>query len=162
MVQQDVFLFNGTLKENIAYGRLTAEEEEIEEAARLANLDGFVEELPDGYETEIGQRGLKLSGGQKQRIAIARAFLKNPPILILDEATSALDTETEALIQQSLTQLAENRTTIVIAHRLATIRHADNIVVVTGGRIAEQGTYEELIHKNGVFASLNSVQLEYQ
>ncbi|MFS0788547.1 ABC transporter ATP-binding protein [Shouchella sp. 1P09AA] len=160
IVQQDVFLFSGTLRENIRYGNLDATDEEIYHAAKLANLDALVETLPNGYDTQIGQRGLKLSGGQKQRIAIARTFLKNPPILILDEATSALDTETEALIQQSLKELAEDRTTLVIAHRLATIRHADHIVVVTKDGIVEQGTYEELIQQNGVFATLNSIQIK--
>lgn len=161
IVQQDVFLFSGTLKENIRYGKLDASDEDIYRAAKLANLDVLIESLPEGYETQIGQRGLKLSGGQKQRIAIARTFLKNPPILILDEATSALDTETEALIQESLQELAVDRTTLVIAHRLATIRHADHIVVVTKDGIAEQGTYEELVAKNGVFATLNNVQLTH-
>lgn len=161
IVQQDVFLFSGTLKENIRYGKLDASDEDIYRAAKLANLDGLIESLPEGYETQIGQRGLKLSGGQKQRIAIARTFLKNPPILILDEATSALDTETEALIQESLQELAADRTTLVIAHRLATIRHADHIVVVTKDGIAEQGNYEELVAKNGVFATLNNVQLTH-
>ena len=159
IVQQDVFLFSGTLKENIRYGNLNADDEDIYHAARLANLESLIESLPHGYDTQIGQRGLKLSGGQKQRIAIARTFLKNPPILILDEATSALDTETEAMIQESLQELAVDRTTLVIAHRLATIRHADHIVVVTKDGIAEQGTYEELIKKNGVFATLNSIQI---
>src|SRR5699024_8816377 len=125
IVQQDVFLFTGTLRENIAYGNLHATNEQIEEAARLAHMEDFIKELPNGYETQVGERGLKLSGGQKQRIAIARMFLKNPPILILDEATSALDTETESIIQQALTELAKDRTTIVIAHRLATIKNAD-------------------------------------
>ncbi|WP_059105995.1 ABC transporter ATP-binding protein [Shouchella shacheensis] len=160
IVQQDVFLFGGTLKENIQYGNLQASDEDVQRAVKLANLEELIASLPAGYETQIGQRGLKLSGGQKQRIAIARTFLKNPPILILDEATSALDTETEALIQESLLELAENRTTLVIAHRLATIRHADYIVVVTKEGIAEQGTYEELVAKGGVFATLNSIQLE--
>ncbi|MFB5660204.1 ABC transporter ATP-binding protein [Alteribacillus sp. HJP-4] len=160
IVQQDVFLFNGTLKENIAYGDNEAAEEDIIYAAGLANLEEFIASLPEGLETKVGQRGLKLSGGQKQRIAIARTFLKNPPILILDEATSALDTETEAQIQQSLQTLAKNRTTIVIAHRLATIRHADHIVVVTKEGIVEQGTYEELVEQNGIFTSLNNIQLE--
>ncbi|UTR09008.1 ABC transporter ATP-binding protein/permease [Evansella sp. LMS18] len=157
IVQQDVFLFTGTLKENIAYGMLDASEEEIAAAARRAHLEEFIHSLPDGYETQIGERGLKLSGGQKQRIAIARMFLKNPPILILDEATSALDTGTELIIQEAL---AENRTTLVIAHRLATIRNADRIVVVTPEGIAEEGTHEELVRKGGVFASLHKVQYQ--
>ncbi|PLT29936.1 ABC transporter ATP-binding protein [Peribacillus deserti] len=160
IVQQDVFLFTGTLRENIAYGRLGASEKDIEEAAKLAHLEKFIESLPDGYETQIGERGLKLSGGQKQRIAIARMFLKNPPILILDEATSALDTETEMIIQNALTELAKNRTTLVIAHRLATIRNADRIVVVTEEGIAEQGSHEELLQQEGVFANLHRVQFQ--
>ena len=158
IVQQDVFLFTGTLKENIAYGNLNCTDEEIYQAAKRAHLESFIESLPNGYDTQIGERGLKLSGGQKQRIAIARMFLKNPPILILDEATSALDTETEMFIQQSLNVLAENRTTLIIAHRLATIRDADRIIVVTEEGIAEQGTYYQLLEKNGVFAKLHNAQ----
>ncbi|MGY3188491.1 ABC transporter ATP-binding protein [Lysinibacillus sp. TE18511] len=158
IVQQDVFLFTGTIRENIAYGKLGASEEEIREAAKKAHLAAFIAELPNGYETQIGERGLKLSGGQKQRIAIARMFLKNPPILILDEATSALDTETEMIIQQSLTELAENRTTLVIAHRLATIRNADRVLVVTPNGIEEDGTYDELVAQNGIFAKLHHIQ----
>ena len=154
IVQQDVFLFTGTVRENIAYGRLGATFEEILEAAEKANLREFIEGLPDGFDTEIGERGLKLSGGQKQRLAIARMFLKNPPILILDEATSALDTATERIIQQSLNDLAKNRTTLIIAHRLATIRDADYIFVVTPNGIEEQGTYEELLQMDGLFAKL--------
>ncbi|MFS0673755.1 ABC transporter ATP-binding protein [Ornithinibacillus sp. 179-J 7C1 HS] len=159
IVQQDVFLFTGTLRENIAYGKLDATEEEIRQAARRAHLEEFINELPDGYETQVGERGLKLSGGQKQRIAIARMFLKNPPILILDEATSALDTETEMIIQEALNDLAKDRTTLVIAHRLATIRNADRIMVVTKKGIEEEGTHEELIRRNGVFANLHKVQM---
>lgn len=159
VVQQDVFLFTGTLKENIAYGKLDATDEEIYEAARRAHMEEFINELPDGYETQIGERGLKLSGGQKQRIAIARMFLKNPPILILDEATSALDTETERIIQESLDELAKNRTTLVIAHRLATIKNADRIMVVTKKGIEEQGTHQELIAQNGIFARLHNIQM---
>ncbi|KOY83337.1 ABC transporter ATP-binding protein [Lysinibacillus macroides] len=158
IVQQDVFLFTGTIRENIAYGKLGASEEEIREAAKKAHLEAFIAELPDGYDTQIGERGLKLSGGQKQRLAIARMFLKNPPILILDEATSALDTETEMIIQQSLTELAENRTTLVIAHRLATIRNADRVLVVTPNGIEEDGTYDELVAQNGIFAKLHHIQ----
>ena len=158
IVQQDVFLFTGTIRENIAYGKLDASFEEIKEAARKAHLESMIEALPDGYETEIGERGLKLSGGQKQRLAIARMFLKNPPILILDEATSALDTETERIIQQSLEELAANRTTLVIAHRLATIRNADRLIVVGEKGIEEDGTYEELLAHNGVFANLHRIQ----
>ena len=160
IVQQDVFLFTGTIWENIAYGRRDASKEEIYHAAKKAHLDEFVQTLPNGYETQIGERGLKLSGGQKQRLAIARMFLKNPPILILDEATSALDTHTEKIIQQSLEELAENRTTLVIAHRLATIRDADRVIVVTKDGIAEQGTYEELVQKGGIFANLHNIQFQ--
>lgn len=160
IVQQDVFLFTGTLRENIAYGLLDATTEEIADAARRAHLEGFIHSLPLGYDTQIGERGLKLSGGQKQRIAIARMFLKNPPILILDEATSALDTETEMIIQKALVDLAKDRTTLVIAHRLATIRNADRIVVVTEDGIAEQGRHDELIEKGGLFANLHRVQFQ--
>jgi ATP-binding cassette subfamily B protein len=160
IVQQDVFLFTGTLRENIAYGKLNATMEEIVEAARRAHLEDFIASLPEGYETQIGERGLKLSGGQKQRLAIARMFLKNPPILILDEATSALDTETESIIQAALTELAKDRTTLVIAHRLATIRNADRIVVVTEDGIAEEGGHDELIELGGIFAHLHRVQYQ--
>src|SRR5699024_5638924 len=159
IVQQDVFLFTGTLRENIAYGNLHATNEQIEEAARLAHMEDFIKELPNGYETQVGERGLKLSGGQKQRIAIARMFLKNPPILILDEATSALDTETESIIQQALTELAKDRTTIVIAHRLATIKNADRIMVVTKEGIQEEGSHDALIAQGGIFAHLHKIQL---
>ncbi|WP_203248193.1 ABC transporter ATP-binding protein [Sporosarcina beigongshangi] len=158
IVQQDVFLFTGTIKENIAYGKLDATTEEVLEAANKAHLENFIASLPDGYDTQIGERGLKLSGGQKQRLAIARMFLKNPPILILDEATSALDTETERIIQQSLAELAENRTTLVIAHRLATIRDADRVIVVTEDGIAEDGKYDELVNQGGIFAKLHNNQ----
>lgn len=158
IVQQDVFLFTGTIRENIAYGKLGATEEEILEALRKAHLEDFVNNLSDGLETEIGERGLKLSGGQKQRLAIARMFLKNPPILILDEATSALDTETEKIIQESLAELAENRTTLVIAHRLATIKDADRVMVVTPNGIEEDGSYNELVAENGIFARLHQHQ----
>lgn len=160
IVQQDVFLFTGTIFENIAYGKLGATDEEVYHAARKAHLEEFISDLPGGYETQIGERGLKLSGGQKQRLAIARMFLKNPPILILDEATSALDTETERIIQQSLEELSENRTTLVIAHRLATIRNADRVVVVTKDGIAEDGGYEELVQKGGIFAHLHNIQFQ--
>ncbi|MDX3924679.1 MAG: ABC transporter ATP-binding protein [Shinella sp.] len=156
IVQQDVFLFAGTIRENIAYGRLGAGEAEIMEAARRARLDGLIASLPDGLDTVIGERGVKLSGGQKQRLAIARMFLKNPPILILDEATSALDTETERAIQQSLSELAKGRTTLVIAHRLATIRKADRIVVVDERGIAEEGSHQELIAARGLYSRLHN------
>lgn len=162
IVQQDVFLFTGTIRENIAYGKLNASQEEVEDAARRAHLQDFIASLPNGYETQIGERGLKLSGGQKQRLAIARMFLKNPPILILDEATSALDTETEMIIQTALSELAKNRTTLIIAHRLATIRNANRIVVVTESGIAEQGTHDELIQIGGIFANLHQVQFQQQ
>ncbi|WP_201716168.1 ABC transporter ATP-binding protein [Rossellomorea arthrocnemi] len=159
IVQQDVFLFTGTLRENIAYGKLDATMEEIEEATRRAHLTDLIASLPDGYDTQIGERGLKLSGGQKQRLSIARMFLKNPRILILDEATSALDTETEAIIQEALNELAKDRTTLVIAHRLATIRKADRILVVTENGIAEDGTHEELLsNENGIFTRLHAHQ----
>lgn len=159
IVQQDVFLFTGTLRENIAYGKLGASEQEIEEAARKAHLTDLIASLPEGYDTQIGERGLKLSGGQKQRLAIARMFLKNPPILILDEATSALDTETEAIIQEALNDLAKDRTTLIIAHRLGTIKKADRILVITDEGIAEDGTHKELLsQENGIFAKLHAHQ----
>jgi ATP-binding cassette subfamily B protein len=158
IVQQDVFLFAGTIRENIAYGRLDAGEEEIREAARRARLDALLADLPDGLDTVVGERGVRLSGGQKQRLAIARIFLKNPPILILDEATSALDTETERAIQASLAELARGRTTLVIAHRLATIRNADRIVVVTADGIAEQGRHEALLRAGGLYRALHDAQ----
>lgn len=152
MVQQDVYLFSGTIRENIAYGKPGASMEEIIEAAKRANIHDFIEELPDGYDTFVGERGARLSGGQKQRISIARVFLKNPPILVLDEATSALDNESERWIQQSLEELSKDRTTITIAHRLSTIRGADEIIVITEDGIAERGTHESLLAKGGVYA----------
>ncbi|MBC1910429.1 ABC transporter ATP-binding protein [Listeria innocua] len=159
VVQQDVFLFSGTVRENIAYGKLDASNEEIEHVVKLAHLSKVVEEMPDGLDTIIGERGVKLSGGQKQRLAIARMFLKNPPILILDEATSALDTETEQVIQASLEELAEGRTTLIIAHRLATIKHADRIIVVNETGIAETGTHDELLAiENGAYKRLYDAQ----
>ncbi|MGK6313093.1 ABC transporter ATP-binding protein [Neorhizobium sp. DT-125] len=159
IVQQDVFLFGGTIRENIAYGRLGASEKEIVEAARRARLEEMLAGLPDGLDTLIGERGVKLSGGQKQRIAIARMFLKNPPILILDEATSALDTETERAIQRSLAELSEGRTTLIIAHRLATIQGADRIVVIDGSGIVEQGTHQDLIARRGAYNRLHAAQV---
>lgn len=160
IVQQDVFLFAGTIRENIAYGRLDASEADILDAAYRARLDAMIASLPNGLDTVIGERGVKLSGGQKQRLAIARIFLKNPPILILDEATSALDTETERAIQQSLAELSQGRTTLVIAHRLATIVNADRIIVIEDGKIAEQGSHAELIdRKNGRYRKLRSDQV---
>ncbi|EKF1560991.1 ABC transporter ATP-binding protein [Listeria monocytogenes] len=159
VVQQDVFLFSGTVRENIAYGKLDASDEEIEHVVKLAHLSKVVEEMPDGLDTIIGERGVKLSGGQKQRLAIARMFLKNPPILILDEATSALDTETEQVIQASLEELAEGRTTLIIAHRLATTKHADRIIVVNETGIAETGTHDELLAQdNGAYKRLYDAQ----
>ncbi|KTD85575.1 ABC transporter ATP-binding protein [Paenibacillus etheri] len=158
IVQQDVFLFSGTIRENIAYGKLDAKLPEIWEAARRAHLEDLIQNLPEGMDTVIGERGVKLSGGQKQRLAIARMFLKNPPILILDEATSALDTETEAAIQQSLADLSVGRTTLVIAHRLTTIKNADRIMVVNEEGIAEQGRHEELVHAGGIYSRLHQAQ----
>ena len=153
MVQQDVYLFDGTIKANIAYGKPGASDDEIINAAKCASIHDFIMELPDGYDTYVGERGTRLSGGQKQRISIARVFLKNPPILILDEATSALDNESERWIQKSLEELSKNRTTITIAHRLSTIRDADEIIVITEDGIAERGTHAELLEKNGLYAA---------
>ena len=153
MVQQDVYLFDGTIKDNIAYGKPGATDEEIIKAAKCASIHDFIMELPDGYDTYVGERGTRLSGGQKQRISIARVFLKNPPILILDEATSALDNESERWIQKSLEELSKNRTTITIAHRLSTIRDADEIIVITEDGIAERGTHAELLSQNGLYAA---------
>ncbi|MBO4971857.1 MAG: ABC transporter ATP-binding protein [Clostridia bacterium] len=158
IVQQDVFLFVGSIRDNILYGRPDATEEEVYEAARRANIHDYIMTLENGYDTEIGERGVKLSGGQKQRLSIARVFLKDPAILILDEATSALDNTTEVLIQQSLDELCKGRTTLVVAHRLSTIRNADEIAVVMDGRIAERGTHEELMAAEGTYKSLYSLQ----
>lgn len=158
LVQQDVYLFDGTIGENIAYGRPSATFEEVREAARLANIDDFVMSLPEGYETQVGERGARLSGGQKQRISIARVFLKDPKILVLDEATSALDNESEHAVQESLARLSHGRTTLVIAHRLSTIRDADEIVTVDGGRVAERGTHDELMALGGTYASYYRMQ----
>ena len=158
LVQQDVYLFDGTIAENIAYGSPDATMDEIREAARRANIADFVESLPDGYETEVGERGSHLSGGQKQRVAIARVFLKNPPILIFDEATSALDNESEQAVQESLAELARGRTTLVIAHRLSTIKNADEIVTMEHGRVSERGTHDELLARGGTYARYYEMQ----
>lgn len=158
IVQQDVFLFDGTIRENVLYGRLDASEAEVEEAIRAAKLDQVIEQLPDGLDTAIGERGVRLSGGQKQRLSIARIFLKNPSILILDEATSALDTQTEHYIQQSFDQLTKGRTSLIIAHRLATIQHVDRIVVVTEAGVVESGSHQELLALDGHYATLYRAQ----
>ncbi len=160
LVQQDVYLFDGTIGENIAYGKPAATAEEIAEAARRANIDAFIESLPQGYDTVVGERGSRLSGGQKQRVAIARVFLKNPKILILDEATSALDNESEEAVQESLERLAHGRTTIIIAHRLSTIKHADEIATVEHGRVVERGTHEQLLARGGTYARYYRMQFE--
>ncbi|MER1992961.1 MAG: ABC transporter ATP-binding protein [Eubacteriales bacterium] len=158
IVQQDIYLFNDTMKENIRYGKLDATDEEIIGAAKRANIHDYIMSLPEGYETKIGERGVRLSGGQKQRLSIARVFLKNPPILILDEATSALDNTTEILIQQALDELCRGRTTLVVAHRLSTIKNADEIAVVSDGRIVEQGTHDELMKLHGQYYELYQLQ----
>ena len=159
IVQQDVFLFSGTIRDNIMYGNLNATEEEMIEAAKRANIHEFVKTLEHGYDTEIGERGVRLSGGQKQRISIARVFLKNPKVLILDEATSALDNTTEILIQNALDELCKGRTTIVVAHRLSTIRSADTIAVIDGGKVIQKGTHEKLLKEEGIYKDLYSLQL---
>lgn len=160
IVQQDVFLFAGSVRDNIIYGDVEASDEQVIQAAKHANIHGFVESLPDKYETYVGEKGVRLSGGQKQRIAIARAFLKNPPILVLDEATASLDNETEVLVQEALAQLATGRTTLVIAHRLSTIRNADHIVVLTDDGIAEQGSHERLMRNRGIYNRLYNAQFK--
>ena len=161
MVAQDVFLFNGTVRENIEYGRLGASMEEIVDAAKKAKIHDFIMTLPEGYETNVGERGVKLSGGQKQRISIARVFLKDPAVLILDEATSALDNETEMLVSESLEELTKGRTSIVVAHRLSTIKNADEIIVLTADGISERGSHEELLEKSGIYARLYNYQFKY-
>lgn len=158
IVQQDIYLFNASIKENILYGRLDATDEEVVEAAKRANIHDYIMTLEDGYNTVIGERGVRLSGGQKQRLSIARVFLKNPPILILDEATSALDNTTEILIQKSLDDLCKGRTTLVVAHRLSTIKNADEIAVIAEGKIVEQGSHEELMAKGGMYSELYKLQ----
>lgn len=160
LVQQDVFLFNGTIKENIAYGNFNATDEEIAEAAKKANIHDYIVSLPDGYQTNVGERGVKLSGGQKQRVSIARAFLKNPSILILDEATSALDNSTEMLIQDALNKLSDGRTTLVVAHRLSTVKNADEIIVVTKNGVEERGTHDELMSLGGIYKTLYEYQFK--
>ena len=157
LVQQDNILFSDTVKENILLGRPDATDDEIVEAAKMANAHDFIMNLPEGYDTEVGERGVKLSGGQKQRLSIARIFLNNPPILILDEATSALDLESEAIIQEALDVLSKDRTTLIVAHRLSTITHADKIVVMENGQIVETGTHQELIQKQGAYEHLYSI-----
>ena len=158
IVQQDVYLFNASIRENILYGKPDATDEEVIQAAKRANIHDYVMTLAEGYDTQIGERGVRLSGGQKQRLSIARVFLKNPPILILDEATSALDNTTEILIQQALDELCCGRTTIVVAHRLSTIKNADEIAVIADGKILEQGTHEHLLAKDGMYAELYRLQ----
>jgi len=158
IVSQESILFNDSVYNNIAFGMPNAREEEVMEAARIAHAHDFIMQMPEGYQTNIGDRGSRLSGGQRQRISIARAVLKNPPILILDEATSALDTESERLVQDALTSLMKNRTTLVIAHRLSTIQHADEIIVMQQGEIIERGRHHELVERNGVYKRLYDLQ----
>jgi ABC-type multidrug transport system fused ATPase/permease subunit len=162
LVPQDVMLFGGTIYENIAYGKHNATPEEVEEAARKANAHDFITSFPEGYQTLVGERGVKLSGGQRQRIAIARAILKDPVILLLDEATSSLDSESEALVQEALNKLMAGRTSFVVAHRLSTIRNADNIIVLEDGMVVESGTHKQLVSLNeGLYKNLTRLQLEY-
>ncbi len=161
IVQQDIFLFNGSIKENILYGRLDASDEEVIEAAKNANIHDYIVSLPNGYDTQIGERGVRLSGGQKQRLSIARVFLKNPSILILDEATSALDNTTEIYIQEALDKLSVNRTTLVVAHRLSTIKNADEIIVISEGEIKEKGSHDELLNMESIYKNLYELQFKY-
>ncbi len=158
IVQQDIYLFNASIRDNILYGRLDATEEEVIEAAKMANIHDYIMAMPHGYDTVIGERGVRLSGGQKQRLCIARVFLKNPPILILDEATSSLDNATEIAIQQALDKLCEGRTTIVVAHRLSTIKDADEIMVVDEGEILQKGSHEQLMQQEGLYKNLYELQ----
>jgi len=158
LVSQEPILFSGTIGENISYGKENATQEEIEDAAKAANAHNFITSFPDGYKTEVGEKGVQLSGGQKQRIAIARAIIKNPSILLLDEATSALDAESESVVQEALDTVMQGRTTIVIAHRLSTIRHANKICVIDGGKIVEEGTHEQLLEMGGLYSNLVSHQ----
>ena len=158
IVNQESILFNDTIFNNIAFGRPDATREQVEAAAKIANAHEFILQTDDGYETNIGDRGMKLSGGQKQRLCIARAVLSNPPLMLLDEATSALDTESEKLVQEALNNLMKNRTSLIIAHRLSTIMHADEIVVVQDGRIVERGRHEDLIRQSGLYRKLNEIQ----
>ena len=159
LVQQDVFLFSDSVRFNIAYGKLQVSDDEVKNAAQMAAADEFIQRLTEGYDTKVGERGVKLSGGQKQRLSIARAFLKNPPVLVLDEATSALDNKTEQLVQSSLDALAQNRTTLIIAHRLSTILNADKIVVLQNGEIVEEGSHLELMARGGVYKHLYDTNL---
>jgi len=158
IVLQDTFLFNGTIKQNIRYGRLDATDEEIVEAAKAANAHEFIQAVPSGYDTEIGERGIKLSGGQKQRIAIARAILADPRILILDEATSSVDSESEYLIHRAMDRMMEGRTTFVIAHRLSTVKHADQIITLENGRVSEVGNHRSLLERNGTYSQMYAMQ----
>jgi ABC-type multidrug transport system fused ATPase/permease subunit len=163
LVPQDVLLFGGTIRENIAYGKPDATQADIEDAARKANAHDFINSFPEGYETVVGERGVKLSGGQRQRIAIARAILKDPVILVLDEATSSLDSASESLVQEALENLMKNRTSFVIAHRLSTIRNADKIIVLDDGHVVESGTHQQLMAlEDGLYKSLNKLQLEWK
>ena len=161
-VFQETYLFYGTIADNIRMARPDATDEEVEAAAKAANAHEFIDRLPNGYQTVIGERGMTLSGGERQRISIARAFLKNAPILFLDEATSSIDSQSESIVQESIQRLIKGKTTVVVAHRLATIRHADQILVIEGGKVMEQGTHEELLNKNGIYTTFIKAQEEMQ